>query len=273
MKPAYSQVQVDGHDISLLDAGDGIPILLLHGFTLSARSFRHQWEPLVEAGYRPIAPDHPGFGRTPLPSGFGGRAEDFVDLHVALLSRLGIDHPVPVIGHSLGGGMALFLALRHPSRVASLVAISPASEPSHSALRVARVASQDRFKEVAPHFFTQDRLRHIVLTAYGPNPPPDDIVEEYVGAISVTDAFGIVTTFFSGEFMKLRDSYSDLRVPALITAGELDPHNPLALSSRPAQEIPDSSLQILPGVAHCPHEEDPARFNAVLLEFLSSGST
>ena len=73
----YRHIAIDGRRIALLDAGSGKPILLLHGFTLNARSFRHQLEPLIEAGYRPIAPDNPGFGLTPLTAGFGGRAEDF----------------------------------------------------------------------------------------------------------------------------------------------------------------------------------------------------
>lgn len=270
MDAEYSQVEVGGLEVSLLDAKAGRPILLLHGFTLNARSFRLQWRPLIDAGYRPIAPDNPGFGRTPLPAGFRARAEDFADLHDGLLSRLGIEGPVPVVGHSLGGGMALFLSLRHPRRVSSLVAIAPASEPSHSALRVARVARQERFNDVAPHFFTRDRLRQIVLATYGPNPPAADVVESYVDGISVIDAFSVVTTFFSEEFLQLRERYSQIKAPVLIVAGELDPHNPMALCERPASNIPDSRLEILPGLAHCPHEEGAGPFNKILLDFLDS---
>jgi pimeloyl-ACP methyl ester carboxylesterase len=266
----YRHVGVGGREIALLDAGTGSPVLLLHGFTLNARSFRHQWKPLVEAGFRPIAPDNPGFGRTPLPREFSGRAEDYADLHDALLASLGIEGPVPVVGHSLGGGMALFLCLRHPHRVSSIVAISPASEPSHSALRVARVARQDRFNEVAPHFFTRERLGQIVRSAYGPNPPAPEVVEDYVSAISVVDAFSVVTTFFSDAFLQLRERYSEIEVPVLIVAGQEDPHNPMALSERPAREIPNSSLSILPGLAHCPHEEGAPSFNKLLLAFLKT---
>lgn len=269
MVPGYVRKRVGGLEIALLDAAVGEPVLLLHGFTLNARSWRHQWQPLVEAGYRPIAPDNPGFGDTPLGPGFMARAEDYADLHDEMLTALGVRRPVPVIGHSLGGGMALFLAASHPHRVSSLVVVAPASEPSHSAMRVARVTRRERFGELAPCFFTRDRLRRIVLSGYGPNPPPADVIDDYTDRISVGEAFGVVGSYFSRAFLSLPERYGSIDVPALIVAGELDPHNPHSLSERPAREIPGSRLEILPGLAHCPHEEDPDSFNPLLLEFLS----
>lgn len=270
MAPTYSTVKALGQDIAVLDAGMGRPMLLLHGFTLNARSWRYQWDLLTEAGFRLIAPDNPGFGRTRLSGNFSARAEDYAELHDALLTALGIDGPVPVVGHSLGGGMAIYLARRFPRRVSAIVAIAPATEPSHSAVRVARVATLDGFNEVAPLFFTRDRLRHIVKSAYGPNPQPDEIIEDYVEGISVSDAFSVVTTYFSESFKDMPEHYGEIDVPSLIVAGEEDPHNPLALSERPAREMPRADLKLLPGLAHCPHEEDPSRFNPILMDFLEN---
>jgi pimeloyl-ACP methyl ester carboxylesterase len=136
-------------------------------------------------------------------------------------------------------------------------------------MRVARVARRDGFDEVAPIFFTEERLRHIIRSAYGPNPQPDDVIENYVKDISVTDAFSVVTTYFSESFCRMPEHYAEIGVPVLIVAGDEDPHNPLSLAERPAREIPGAELKLLPGLAHCPHEENPSLFNPLLLDFLS----
>ena len=120
-------VDLDGMRVAYLDAGSGRPVLLLHGFTFNAWSFRHQISPLIQAGFRPIVPDNPPFGRTPMTDGFCGLAEDYCEFHCALLDVLHIEEPIPVVGHSLGGGMAMFLAWQHPERVSRLLAIAPGS--------------------------------------------------------------------------------------------------------------------------------------------------
>jgi pimeloyl-ACP methyl ester carboxylesterase len=135
-------------------------------------------------------------------------------------------------------------------------------------MRVARVASRRGFDEVAPVFFTRERVRQIVLSAYGSRPPPEDIVDDYVDNGSVTEAFHVARTFFSPAFMQLPGLYPRILQPALVVVGEGDPHVPLEFSRRPATSMPHASLSVLPGLSHCPHEEDPDAFNPLLLDFL-----
>src|SRR5258706_4012010 len=102
-----------------VDEGEGPPVLLLHG----QPGWRHDWDevvPLLVPDHRVIVPDRPGYGRT------GGDAvgiAENADRAVALLDRLGVEQAT-VAGHSWGGGVALAMAQRHPSRVNGLVLVA-----------------------------------------------------------------------------------------------------------------------------------------------------
>jgi pimeloyl-ACP methyl ester carboxylesterase len=109
--------------LEYLEAGKGDPVLLLHGVADSA----HTWErimPRLAPGYRLYAPSLPGFGRSDKPGGDYSPAF-FTDCAVAFLDALGLER-VRLVGHSLGGLVALRLALAQPGRVASLTLIGSA---------------------------------------------------------------------------------------------------------------------------------------------------
>jgi pimeloyl-ACP methyl ester carboxylesterase len=100
--------------------GEGPPVLLVHGFPDSGRLWRHQIGPLVEAGYRVIAPDLRGFGESPRPP----EVDDYRVTTVAADLLELLDEPAHVVGHDWGAGIAWALAVMHPDRVRSLAALS-----------------------------------------------------------------------------------------------------------------------------------------------------
>ena len=117
-------VTVNGIDLYNLDEGEGPPVLLLHGFPDSARLWRNQFPALVEAGYRCIAPDLRGFGRSDRPED----VDAYFMLNVtedlaALLDHLEIDK-AHVVGHDWGAGAGWAFASFYPQRVTSLVVLS-----------------------------------------------------------------------------------------------------------------------------------------------------
>jgi pimeloyl-ACP methyl ester carboxylesterase len=119
-------------ELSVVDAGDGEPVLLLHGFPDSARLWRRQVPALLDAGYRVIAPDLRGFGESDAPECVEayGLPVIFNDT-VGLLDRLEVER-TNVVGHDWGAGAAWGLAALAPDRVERLVAISvghPATFP------------------------------------------------------------------------------------------------------------------------------------------------
>lgn len=115
---------VDGRPAGYSVAGEGLPVLMLHGWGLAQHTYRDVVRTVAEQGCRVIAPALPGFGGTAdLPSesfSFGGYARWVV----SFLDELEIDEPVVVIGHSFGGGVAVRVAHDAGPRVRSLVLVN-----------------------------------------------------------------------------------------------------------------------------------------------------
>lgn len=118
------RVTVGDVTLSVVDAGEGPAVLLLHGFPDSSQLWRHQVPALVAAGHRVLAPDLRGFGESDRPEGVDAYALPVVigDL-LGLLDRAGEDR-VAVVGHDWGAAVTWGLATFAPERVDRLVAIS-----------------------------------------------------------------------------------------------------------------------------------------------------
>lgn len=129
MLDVYSKTQSlqrDGVRIVYADHGpeDGTPVLMIHGFPDSARLWRHQIGVLTDHGYRSVAPDLKGYGRSDKPEDVSVYAmSEMANDVIAVIDDAGIDR-AHVVGHDWGGAIAWYLAIRHPDRVRSLVALS-----------------------------------------------------------------------------------------------------------------------------------------------------
>jgi pimeloyl-ACP methyl ester carboxylesterase len=117
-------LQANGLAFNLAEAGDGPPVLLLHGFPDSWRLWRHQIPALAEAGHRMIAPDLRGFGQTDRPAGVEHyKLRALVRDVVGLLDGLDVERAA-VVGHDWGAALAWAVARFVPDRVSRLVVVS-----------------------------------------------------------------------------------------------------------------------------------------------------
>src|SRR6266496_5379561 len=117
-------IEANGISLYVEDHGDGVPVLLLHGWPDSARLWRHQVPALTAGGYRVITPDMRGFGRSERPAevrSYGLR--NVVGDVRALLDGLGVQ-AAHVVGHDWGAAVAWLTAILCPDRVRTLTAIS-----------------------------------------------------------------------------------------------------------------------------------------------------
>ncbi|HSP36500.1 MAG TPA: alpha/beta hydrolase [Frankiaceae bacterium] len=133
--PRWRRLEVDGAPMELMEAGEGDPLLFLHGWGLTPRTYADAVLRLCAAGVRVIAPSLPGFGGS---AALGLRAglHDYALRIAALLDQLDPDRPVFVVGHSLGGGIALRLALDRPDLVRAVTVVNPVGgAPDRSGLR------------------------------------------------------------------------------------------------------------------------------------------
>lgn len=126
--PSRRAVEVLGRSARYHVAGEGLPVVFLHGWGLGHRSYRHSLSRLVDLGCRVWAPSLPGFGGSAPLAGDatqdGITLNSYADWVAAFLDAVGIDEPVFLVGHSFGGGVAIATAHRHGHRVRSLVLVN-----------------------------------------------------------------------------------------------------------------------------------------------------
>ncbi|KST65480.1 alpha/beta fold hydrolase [Mastigocoleus testarum] len=118
------QIELSGLNFHVLDEGSGQPVLLLHGFPDSADLWRNQIPALVDAGFRAIAPDLRGFGRSSKPKEISSYSfQVLLSDIIGILDALQIER-VHVVGHDWGAALAWFLAAFRPDRVMNLAVMS-----------------------------------------------------------------------------------------------------------------------------------------------------
>jgi pimeloyl-ACP methyl ester carboxylesterase len=247
--------------------GDGPPVVLLHGFSLDTRMWDEQVAPLAES-YRVIRCDLRGFGRSAIPEpGVLYRHADDVQ---ALLAHLNA-REVVLVGLSLGGAVALDVARAHPGVARALVLVDsvlPGFEtPGMDAdIRAVWGAGRREGAEAARSlwldvpFFTCLRERPDAWARFEP------IVRDYSG-------WGW-TSPDPGRWVEppCASDLGRVSVPALVVVGERDVPDIQRIGDALVEGLPLARKVTLPGLGHIPNMEDPAAFNAVLLQFLDEQS-
>ncbi|HZG08871.1 MAG TPA: alpha/beta hydrolase [Allosphingosinicella sp.] len=120
-------IEAEGHRLHIAQAGDGPPILLIHGLAGQMRNFHRDMVDDLVRDYRVIRVDRPGSGYSPRGADASARLPAQAEAMAALIRTLGLKTPL-VVGHSLGGALALTLALDHPELVGGLALIAPLSQ-------------------------------------------------------------------------------------------------------------------------------------------------
>lgn len=273
------ETTLHGHRVSFRMAGDGPLIVLIHGITSTSEA----WEEVMArlAGrYTVVAPDLLGHGASAKPRGdysLGAYASGGRDL----LGLLGFERGT-VVGHSLGGGIALQFAYQFPEYCERLVLVSSGGLGTevHPLLRAAALPGS----ELVLPLITRDWAIGVgtavasFFERYGFKAGPD-LAEAARGYASLADGearSAFVNTLravvdLEGQRVSATDRlYLAERIPTLLVWGSADPIIP-AQHGRLAQErIPGSRLVEFPGSGHWPQLDDPDRFAAELSDFVES---
>ena len=241
-------------------AGGGTPIVLVHGFggDLNAWMFN---QPVLAAGRAVYAIDLPGHGGSSKDVGDGSIAT-LADTLVAFLDAAGLDC-VHFVGHSLGGAVALHVALGHAGRVASLTLVAPAGLGAeiNGAYIAGFVAAQRRkdMKPLAEQLFADAGL----VTR--------QMVEDILKAKRIDGADAALAAIAAANFPAGRQvmpdagRLADLAVPAQVIWGEADAIIPAAH----ARALPGATVHRLPGVGHMAMMEAATRVNELIAAFVA----
>ena len=248
--------------LSWREAGDGPPVIFLHGLGGTRSAWGPQLRGLAHR-FRCLAWDMPGYGdAAPLdPLTYEGIA----DRLVLFLDELGVEQ-ADLVGLSFGGMQAIHTALRHPQRVGKMVLAdtSPAfgmdgTQPDD--WRSDRLAPIDRGETLAD---TADQ----VIDAITARPLTEEIRAEIAGSFGEIPVEGFRAAVECLPTNDVRERLQEIDSEVLVIVGELDVETPVAYARALAQGLPHSELHVLDGVGHLAPSEDPERFNQLVAAFL-----
>ena len=255
-----SRVLLRGIAVAYEHVGDGVPVMVLHGWGSQAAAVR----PIVDClgdRWRICAPDLPGFGASMIPPE-AWSVHDYAAVVRALMERLdmGTAH---VIGHSFGGRIGIVLAAESPAMVRRLILVNSAGvNHPHS--------WQDRLRIVAMH----GGQRALAATGRPPAGGRRNRLRawaaERFGSDDYRAAGRLRPTFLRVVDEDLRALLPAIQAPTLLVWGDEDRETPLAQGQLMAQAIPNARFEVFPGAGHYSYLDQPTEFCALARSFLSS---
>jgi 3-oxoadipate enol-lactonase len=248
-----------------LDPGDSNNpgVLLLHGLGANASSWTLQLDALIESGFRPIAPDLPGFGD----SAYDGRGWTFKRI-AALLADLVTSlnaAPVHLVGLSMGGVVAQQFALDYPWHVRNLVLVS-----TFGALWPKNLSQWLYFLQrfIVVHTLGLPTQAKFVAKRVFPHPEQADLRRMAQEQIARADPRAYRAAMRTLALFDSRKRLPRLNIPTLVISGANDTTVPPERQTLLARAIPNARQVILPNAGHAAAIDQAEAFNRHLLEFL-----
>jgi pimeloyl-ACP methyl ester carboxylesterase len=276
-----SVVTLHGHQMHYVRAGQGPALVFLHGVLGSRRSWAGLVEDLAD-DHLVIAPDLFGHGDSAKPTGdyslgaFAGTLRD-------LLDKLDLDQVI-LIGHSLGGGIAMQFAYLFPDRVQALVLVSSGGLGREVGLVLRAAALPGAglvLSAITPNWIRhggEALSRQLERIGIGAS---RDLAEACRGYLTLSDpetrrAFLATVRAVvdgRGQTVSAQNKFYLMRhLPTLLIWGAHDRLIPVAHAHAAHRDIPGSRLELFPDAGHFPHLSDPRRFATVLREFIASAA-
>ncbi len=258
------QVTVRGLAIAYDRAGQGPPLVLLHGIGAHASAWRTQLDGLADA-FDVLAWDAPGYGRSSDPPGDWPMGE-YADVLAGFLDSLDIPK-AHLLGQSWGGVLAQEFYGRYADRVASLI-LSDTTLGGDVTREDGETRLQARLhalETMTPADYARARAPQLLAPD-----PPAELLREVEAMMAQLHPAGFRSAAIALAHADTRVVLPRIRVPTLVLCGELDQVTSPAVGTRLIGEIPDARNVIFPGVGHLNNMEQPDRYNATVRAFLQS---
>ncbi|MBN8884136.1 MAG: alpha/beta fold hydrolase [Rudaea sp.] len=254
--PLGNFLEIGNARLHYVDRGSGPVVVLMHGLGGNLRNFHALIDRLVE-GHRVIAVDRPGCGYSTMASGAQPNLFEQAAIVVAFMRALNLQRPL-LVGHSLGGALALALALDHPDSIRALVLISPASHEVHdvpAAFKGLEIDSPLLRRAIAWTLAAPlGQLGHeaTLRAVFAPERPTADFDTVGGGALGARPGNFIAASTdmvaLPGALAVMTPHYPSLSLPLDVVFGRSDPICPVAVHGKPlADAVPGAELHLLPG--------------------------
>jgi pimeloyl-ACP methyl ester carboxylesterase len=271
-------VTLHGHSITYVQKGAGPVLLLIHGMAGSLETWRSVIDPLARDA-TVLAVDLPGHGASSPGGGdysLGSLAAGLRDV----LTALGHDRAT-LVGHSLGGGIAMQFSYQFPEMTERLVLVSSGGLglEVNPALRAASLPGANLFLSVTAEATRRGSglARRVLRAARSPSSPGlDELVRSYASLADADRRSAFLATVRSvvglnGQTVRAGDRlYLAKDLPVLLIWGAQDPIIPVEHARAAHNLLPDSTLAVFDGVRHFPHVEAPQRFVAAVQDFCTA---
>ena len=248
--------------------GKGSPLMLIAGLASDSQS----WQPIVEdmsRHYLLILPDNRGVGRTK-PQDVETSIQHIADDCIALIGHLGLSY-VPLLGHSMGGFVALDCAIRYPERVSTLIlaATSAVNSERNNALFHDWVSYLRLGMDLGQWF------RNIFYWIFSKRLFEDKEALDAALRFALEYPYPQSVIAFEKQVKALREFNCQEKLPnikqkTLIICGKEDLLFPPEESVKVLQAIPETSVAIIEGASHSIHMDNPRGFTDVILHFFSN---
>ena len=257
-KPVYRQV--GGLRLAHVDVGDGPPVVMLHGSPAWSFIWRRMIPPLRDAGFRCLAPDHAGYGRSDKPLDPAWYSVDrHVELTGSLLDELDL-RDVTLVVHDWGGPIGITLSRQRPDRVARVVVLDTAVDHREVWMSETWVRVRDFIEQTA------DLPVGEIMRATAAHDPGDDVVAAYQAPFPTPESTGALKGMMlavpapgdAAAAAAADETYEALRRderPMLIVWAEGDLFLTLASGQRFASRIGRQIDHVIPGAAHALPED------------------
>ncbi|GAA0907009.1 alpha/beta fold hydrolase [Virgisporangium aurantiacum] len=268
---ALRTVTVDGSPVHVLESGTGPAVLMLHG-SGPGTTGSGAWATTAQAlgaSWHVVAPDQAGFGRTPVPAGSRGGLRLWTEQAAGLMDALGVEH-YAVVGHSMGGAVALALAAVRPQQVTHVVAVSTMGAPG------APLSADLDAVWAAPAGLlgARDMLSRLVFdqTLVTESAVDARAAAMRAGADAYASLFPPPRARWADELALSAQTLAGVRAPVLLVHGAEDRVTPIGTAALPLLEhLADVRLYVLGRCGHVPAIEHPDDFRRVLSCFLRRG--
>jgi len=253
------KIKVGQLDVQYLSGGEGEPLVVIHGGGNGARAWMDNLAEL-STHYTVYAPDLPGFGRSqPISDDF--QVSDFVDFVEGFASSLELER-FHLVGHSLGGGIALHYALKFPHKIGRLVLVSSMFLGKEIALWTRFLSSSALFRSLGEAGIAVFKaVGWLVRLLYAPF--------EFVLPFSrLQMGIGRTVITLQGQTTVLLNRLSELVMPTLLVWGARDAIVPARHAYAAAQVIPDCKLHVFDGCGHSVYRQRVPEFSQLLVNFI-----
>ena len=263
-------LRVERQEMSYLRAGEGSPLLLLHGTYWS-----RVWAPVIPRLAQNLAVfafDYPGFGR----SGGWLTVENatvprLAELILCAADVLQVGNTFFLAGHDIGGAVAQHIAAFNQDRVRKLALVNSVLYDSWPVPRVARFRDPDVARSVSPEQLVELRreaLRGAVERGLSPA-EEEDYLSPWRSEDATRSWTALAAAADSRYTMELVEPLRRLGLPTLLIWGEEDSAQPVDYARRFVREFPQARLVAVPAAGHIPMEDDPEMVGATLADFFA----